>query len=347
MKRQPTTQQITWFLDLYRNKQLDLEPPYQRKSVWSSKDRKFFLDTIFRNYPAPPIFIHRTVDDKGFTTYHVVDGKQRLETILMFFENKLSMPQEFGDINLDGKKFKDLPTDYKRNFWDYTLVVDFIDSVEIGSIGQVFDRVNRNARNLEPQELRHARYDGWFIKFVEGEVDTEFWWDYKISTRSRDKRMKNVQFVSELSMIIIENKIVGFDQDHIDGIYAKFDDLEELLETGEFDVEQFQETLVSTKQFIIAADQHNGTITKFAAGSNNNFYTLWAYIYLYKPQNTETFANQYEVFMTNVSQVKELLDAAQPADEQALIYYNNSKGAVTDFPQRQARLNALANSTNV
>jgi len=54
MRRQPTTQQITWFLDLDRNGQLDLNPPYQRKSVWSPKDRRFFLDTIFKNYPTPP-----------------------------------------------------------------------------------------------------------------------------------------------------------------------------------------------------------------------------------------------------------------------------------------------------
>ena len=127
MKRQPTTQQLTWFLDLHRNKQLDLDPPYQRKSVWSSKDRKFFLDTIFRNYPAPPIFIHRSVDDNGFTMYHVVDGKQRLETILSFFNNKISIPANFGNQNLDNKKFKDLDQIEKRKFWDYTLVVDFID----------------------------------------------------------------------------------------------------------------------------------------------------------------------------------------------------------------------------
>ena len=131
MKRQPTTQQITWFLDLYRNSQLDLEPPYQRKSVWSSKDRKFFLDTIFRNYPAPPIFIHRTVNDQGYTKYHVVDGKQRLETILSFFESKITIAQDFGDVNLNGKKFKDLAQEYKRQFWDYTLVVDFIDSIDV------------------------------------------------------------------------------------------------------------------------------------------------------------------------------------------------------------------------
>jgi hypothetical protein len=33
MKRRLTTQDITWFLDLHRNKQLDLDPPYQRRSV--------------------------------------------------------------------------------------------------------------------------------------------------------------------------------------------------------------------------------------------------------------------------------------------------------------------------
>lgn len=39
MKRCPTTQDITWFLDLDRNKQLDLDPPYQRRSVWTRKDK--------------------------------------------------------------------------------------------------------------------------------------------------------------------------------------------------------------------------------------------------------------------------------------------------------------------
>jgi hypothetical protein len=37
MKRQPITQQITWSLDLDRNGQFDLNPPYQRKNVWSPK----------------------------------------------------------------------------------------------------------------------------------------------------------------------------------------------------------------------------------------------------------------------------------------------------------------------
>jgi hypothetical protein len=78
MQRRPTTQDISWLIDLHRHNQLDLDPPYQRRSVWTRKDRQFFLDTIFRNYPSPAIFLHKTINDAGKTTYHVVDGQQHL-----------------------------------------------------------------------------------------------------------------------------------------------------------------------------------------------------------------------------------------------------------------------------
>lgn len=208
MERRPTTQQVTWFLDLANNGQLDLNPPYQRKSVWTAKDRRFFLDTIMRNYPAPPIFVHRTIDDQGRTTYHVVDGKQRLETILDFANGKLAMAKDFKDINIDGRKIKDFPIAYKRKFWDYVLVVDFLNQLD--GIEEVFDRVNRNARNLQPQELRHARYNGWFISEAENFSDNPFWANIRVSTKAKAKRMKDIQFVSELLLVVLEGNYVGF-----------------------------------------------------------------------------------------------------------------------------------------
>lgn len=92
MNRHLTTHDITWFLESDRNKQLDLDPPYQRRSVWTRRDRQFFLDTIFRGYPSPAIFLHKTVDDNGRPTYHVVDGKQRIQTVLDFADDKIRMP---------------------------------------------------------------------------------------------------------------------------------------------------------------------------------------------------------------------------------------------------------------
>lgn len=341
MKRQPTTQQITWFLDLDRNKQLNLEPPYQRKSVWSSKDRKFFLDTIFRNYPAPPIFIHRVVDDNGFATYHVVDGKQRLQTILSFFNNKISIASDFGDDNLNGKKFKQLSTEHKRNFWDYTIVVDFIDTIEGKNIEEVFDRVNRNARNLQPQELRHARYNGWFINQVEEEAQLDFWWNFKISTRGRDKRMRNVQFIAELYANVIDNKIVGFSHDYIDSIFAKYDDIEDFNEGQTFEPQEIIDKVNEIKLTINDMDAVNDCIETFAAGSNNNFYTLWAVLNELMPENPDEIAQKYLDFMESVNGIND--DNIEGGDfgEDEIKYFENSRGASTDLTQRKNRYDVL------
>lgn len=44
MGRTLTTQDISWFLDIYDKGQLDLDPPYQRRSVWSPQDRRYFTE---------------------------------------------------------------------------------------------------------------------------------------------------------------------------------------------------------------------------------------------------------------------------------------------------------------
>lgn len=349
MKRQPTTQQITWFLDLNRNGQLNLDPPYQRNSVWSAKDRRFFLDTVFRNYPTPPIFIHRELTDSGKHIYHIVDGKQRLETILNFANNKIALDVNFGDINLNGKKFKVLSTEEKRKFWDYTLVVDFIDSIDGANIKEVFDRVNRNSRNLQPQELRHARFDGWFICEAEGESEAAFWSTLKVTSTAKDKRMKSTQFISELLLIILEKKIVGFDQGHLDTMYAQYDypdDTEDL----DFDEDDYLDKKRFVKDYLQKMDEENGSVSSFAKTANN-LYTLWAAVAL-TPQEKlpppEDCAAQYLAFMEEVKKFTDSEDPEgllkQPISAEippSYTYHVNSKGASTDLPQRTARLEAL------
>lgn len=346
MKRQPTTQQITWFLDLDRNGQLDLDPPYQRKSVWSPKDRRFFLDTIFRNYPTPAIFVHRTIDDNGIPKYHIVDGKQRLETILNFAQNKIAIDAKFGDANFNGKKFNDLDLDQKRKFWDYTLVVDFIEAVDGANIDQVFDRVNRNAINLQPQELRHARFNGWFINETENESEDDFWWTIKVSTRAKDKRMKNVQLIAELLLIILDKKIVGFNQDYLDDMFAKYDAPEETVET--FDEEAYKKERTRIKNYLTQMEAHNACVSN-QAKTANNLYTLWALVALSSNlPEANILAQRYVAFVAEVNNFVVAEDPEQlipanvaPIVQHAFTYYKNSKGASTDFGQRNERLTSL------
>lgn len=344
MRRQSSIHPISWFLDLYRNEQLDLHPSYQRRSVWSPRDRRFFLDTIFRNYPCPPLFLHRTIDDKGFSIYHVVDGKQRLETVLMFAKNEIAIDKNFGDANLDGKKFQDLDVEYKRRFWDYIFVIDFIE-IEGTNVNEVFDRVNRNAINLQRQELRHAKFDGWFLKEVEKEAEDSLWDKLKVSTKARAKRMKDVQFISELLLVILENKIVGFDQDYLDDKYAEYDIPEETVVN--FDETGYSERKEYAKNFISEMENTNKAITTFAKTANN-FYTLWSLVVLnHNLPEPNQLSEKYSQFMEVVESLsksdnpEEMVEQGNGGLNLQYLYFKNSRGASTDINQRNERLSAL------
>ena len=175
----------------------------------------------------------------------------------------------------------------------YLLIADFIEISKNNSIEDVFDRVNRNSRNLQSQELRHARFSGWFINFIELEVQDDFWIKYKITTNARDKRMRNAQFLSELSMIQLSREIIGFDQFSIDEVYAEYDDILEKSEAGDFIEDDFREELKELKRTVIDITDKQPDLISVLEGSNNNFYTLWAYLVYKNNEISEDFPNKY------------------------------------------------------
>ena len=341
MKRRPTTQDITWFIDLLDNKQINLNPPYQRRSVWTRKDRVFFLDTIFNGYPCPAIFLHKTTNEKGKTTYHVVDGKQRLETIFRFSANKISMPKDHLDAELKGNNFHKLSPEYKQKFWNYVIAVDVLDIVEPTVVDEVFDRLNRNSRKLERQELRHAKYDGWLITLAEKQLELKEWKDLGIATPSRAKKMKDVQFLSELMINTITKEPKGFSQDEIDEYYAEYDSPNE--EVPDFNEEEFESCFSGLRDYLLLMDSHNQCISTYAK-SFMHFYTLWNFVTIYRSKlTTDELANKYEAFMKEyISIEKEKIE--EDSITPHMKYAANSLGANTEFPQRKARLEALESS---
>lgn len=348
MNRRPSTQDITWLIDLFRNKQLDLEPPYQRRSVWTLKDKQFFLDTIFRNYPSPAIFLHKTITDQGKATYHVVDGKQRTKTILDFVADEIKIAKEYGDARLDGKRWSELSNDLdlKQLFWNYQITVEQIDFVEGGIVNEVFERLNRNSRKLTRQELRHAKYDGWLISHVESEAARDEWVTLGVVTKARSKRMSEGQFLSELMLVLLEGKILGFDQDVLDELYAKYDLPSETV--PEMNEDEVLEKFDTVKTHLLEMEQTNHSVTLYAKGFGN-LYTLWSLIAL-TPSVVQIadLAPRYAEFMEKVEiaakqiDIQAFLQANEHTDySNVLTYLNNSRGASTDLTPRLARLEAL------
>jgi hypothetical protein len=349
MIRRPSTQDVTWLLDLHQNNQLDLNPPYQRRSVWTTKDKQYFLDTVFRNYPSPAIFLHKTINDSGKATYHVVDGKQRIQTILDFVSNAVKMGREFGDARIDSKKWKDFANenDIKQKFWNYQLTVELIDWADGTVVNEVFDRLNRNARKLTNQELRHAKFDGWFLKEAEAESARDEWRELGISTTARAKRMVDTQFISELLLVVLEKKIFGFDQDMLDDFYAKYDDPWDT--DPEFNEEEYRENFARVKNVVMGMDKSNACISQYARGFGN-FYSLWSAIALSEDcPSPEILSARYSDFMAKVERLSSendlegFLAGSEPGlYTAALSYLQNARGASTEYNQRSERFVAIS-----
>ncbi len=349
MLRRSSPQDISWFLDLRRNKQIDMDPPYQRRSVWNPKDRRFFLDTVFRGYPCPPIFLHKTLGPSQETIYAVVDGKQRLQTLFLFVDGQIALAEDFGDDRFNGKTWPLLGQDEKKAFWDYVIPVEFLtfDVQDTRVVSQAFDRLNRNMRKLEPQELRHARWDGWFIKLVERECEAETWKDLGVVTNARSKRMKDAQFISELLLVIITHRQHGFDQDSLDEAYARFDDIDEADETIAPD--EVEAEVEAVKAYLVQMQQSNGCVRPNARALAH-FYSLWTLIALHRaelPQNAATAA-KYAEFISMVGELKDSPNSAallngESGTKYALAneYLQAYGGASTDLAPRAKRLDAL------
>lgn len=210
----------------------NFDPPYQRRSLWSEEKKSFLIDSVMRNYPMPPIFLHQKIDDEtGKTTYDVIDGKQRLTALLEFIEDKIPVAdengEELGKNPLAGRYFSELSdpafAEAKSRFWRYVIPIEYIDTGEQQVIDSIFDRLNRNGEPLTGQELRNSTYYGTpLLNLVENAAKLPFWRD-RLAVVDRT-RMEELEFLSELTFLILEGHELQSSQPELDALYEKYAD---------------------------------------------------------------------------------------------------------------------------
>lgn len=367
--RNPNQQDLSWFIDMKTQGRLELDPPYQRKSVWTFKDKQFFLDTILNNYPCPAVYLQKENTEKG-PLYNVVDGKQRLSTILDFHDGKIRLSKTFGIAEFRGNKFNNLPEDVKSEFYNYIFMVEQIRSDVPIEWGEVFQRVNKNQKTLADQELRHARFDGWLIRRAESEAENELWKSLGIASKSRKARMKDAEFVSILMLVILEEKFVGFPQHKIDELYAKYDfNLDEVPEDEaelnalddneiEFDsitkelIEEFENKFEKIINFICKMEEHNSCITNHKKRLFTDFYSLWAALAFHDEimgKGVQKVAELYDNLISLVDDAYVRTKAGESLNDFPQCvqsYFGNSTGAATEEEPRRLRDTALMEYVN-
>lgn len=142
-----------------------LQPKYQRRITWDEKKRSKLIESFIMNIPVPPVFIYETEFDK----YQVMDGLQRITTIIDFYDDKYELTDLSKWSELNGRKYSQLPQKIKegidrRQLSTITLLKESSKSLpqEEEMKKMVFERLNTGGVSLKDQEIRNALYNGPF-----------------------------------------------------------------------------------------------------------------------------------------------------------------------------------------
>lgn len=145
--------------DLKRNK-IILSPYFQRNLVWRNIHKQDFIKTILLGFPFPQIFLAKGgIDVDELTTISmIVDGQQRMGSILEYIDNKLDVEGEF---------FADLTREQKDNFLTYEVaIIELQMEAADPQIKEVFKRLNRTFYSLTNIEKISTEYASSEIMLV-------------------------------------------------------------------------------------------------------------------------------------------------------------------------------------
>jgi hypothetical protein len=265
-QRTPNNQNASWFLDLHESGKLDLNPRYQRRSVWNLEYKQFFIDSVIRNYPTQAIFLDQTVDPDEPTRYRVLDGKQRLTSLIEFYQNEFMTPDSLEDLDLGNVYYSDLPKPVRASILKYLFTVETVSDTSNAELNQAFDRLNRNVSKLNKQELRHAQYDGAFASKMERFAEDRFWELVGFSTPARRRRMLDVEYVAELYIVCMSGVQDG--KNYLDRAYSEYDD--------EIPLEQKVDARFASTQKALLELHEILPLTQTRFVNVADFYSLWA-----------------------------------------------------------------------
>lgn len=167
IREYPVEVVVSKFVDKLENDKSELFiPDYQREMVWSEKQQARFIESILLNLPIPYIYVSDVVEGEDEGRLEIVDGSQRVRTLVNFLSSQLRL-NELSVLNkLNGFTFKDLPLSRQLRFKRKTLRTIELLNVDEEARRQLFDRLNTGGTRLREMEQRFGSKDGPFINFI-------------------------------------------------------------------------------------------------------------------------------------------------------------------------------------
>jgi hypothetical protein len=203
-------------------------PEYQRGATWKEPQKQSLIDSIFRAYPIPPIFLQEITAQglKGpSSVYEIVDGQQRILSLSEFLKDsfetllatdrKLRLPNSLrsGSAPWGGHKFSRLTPDLQTTFKKTPVTVFLITADAADEVRDLFVRLQAGTA-LTRQEVRDAWPGnlGPFIVQLAGKLKSmpEFKLPFRLDASDDDEGYDpfgpNRQFVSQLLLLYLSRE---------------------------------------------------------------------------------------------------------------------------------------------
>jgi len=101
-------------------------------------------------------------------TFEIVDGAQRIQTLVAFMDNDLELLGLKRLTTLNGFKYEMLPETQRNKFASRALRLVILDqSTSDDNRKELFDRINKSGKKLMPSERRRGALGGRFIIFLQ------------------------------------------------------------------------------------------------------------------------------------------------------------------------------------
>ncbi len=161
----------------------------------------------------PSVFLYKQTAKSGTPIYDVIDGKQRLETLLLFMgrgplaasNSPLEVRTSLGDeLDLDRWAWSDLPKRDRAHYQNTKIPVIEVEG-SLADIIDLFVRINSTGRHLTSQERRHAKYHSHpLLARSERFAESHLAWllKHKVVSATTVSRMRHVELVTELLLSI-------------------------------------------------------------------------------------------------------------------------------------------------
>lgn len=191
----PKPLSLDMIISRLENEEIDLMPDFQRKAgLWSPEKKSQLIESLLLRIPLPAFYF----DGSNNSKWVVIDGLQRLTALKEFFvddESKLRLQGLEFLKELEGATIDDMPRAYVRRMKETQVITYIINpGAPINLKYNIFKRINTGGLELEPQEIRHALYQGFPARYLKELANLE---EFKQATGYSVKtdRMLDREFV--------------------------------------------------------------------------------------------------------------------------------------------------------